>query len=220
MRSAAVLTHAQARGQRTPVGLARGQVLHGGLAQRLPSREQQSYERHKALPMVINNHSTARVNGWFGGIRLECLVKMVLNNQAADGRESLFNGLSPSAVGPPEGVFRDPARAARSFRDRDLVLATPARIVRQSGGVRVGRQAPAVAFSRGTGLLGRSTWLPIAVSCRPGQQTRQWTTPLLTRAPATGHSSHSTAWLRPAHTPFALPGKQRVIPCPYKVVKG
>jgi hypothetical protein len=157
VRSAAVLTHAQARGQRTPVRLAGCQVLPGGLAQRLPAREQQSYERHKALPMVINNHSTARVNGWFGGIRLECLVKMVLNNQAADGREGILHGPSPSAVGPPEGVFRNPARAARSFRDRDLVLApqgTPARIVRQSGCVRVGHQAPAVAFSRGTGLLG------------------------------------------------------------------
>lgn len=107
--------------------------------------------------MVINNHSTARVNGWFWGIRLECLVKMVLNNQAADGRDCLLHGPSPSAVGPPEGVFRDPARAARSFRDSHLVLApkgTPARIVRQAGGVRVGRQAPAVASSRGTGLLG------------------------------------------------------------------
>jgi hypothetical protein len=107
--------------------------------------------------MVINNHSTARVNGWFGGIRLDCLVKMVLNNQAADGREDLLHGPSPSAVGPPEGVFRDPARAARSFRDRDLVLVpkgTPASIVRQAGCVRVGRQAPTVAFSRGTELLG------------------------------------------------------------------
>jgi hypothetical protein len=108
--------------------------------------------------MVINNHSIERVNGWFGDIQLECLVKMVLNNQAADGREGLLHGPLPSAGGPPEGVFRDPARAARSFRDRDLVLApkgTPARIGRQAGGVRVGRhQAPTVAFSRGTGLLG------------------------------------------------------------------
>jgi hypothetical protein len=83
--------------------------------------------------MVINNHSTARLNGWFGGVQLECLVKMVLNNQAADGREGLLHGPSPSAGGPPKDVFRDPARAARSFRDRDLVLApkgTPTRIVR------------------------------------------------------------------------------------------
>ena len=90
-------------------------------------------------------------------MQLECLVKMVLTNQAADGRAGLLHGPLPRAVGPPEGVFRAPARAVRSFRDRDLVLApkgTPARTVRQSGGVRVGHQAPAVAGSRGSGLRG------------------------------------------------------------------